>query len=100
MSSKARNIPPDICPVCGAAVSPAARACPECGADENTGWNAEHAVYDGIDLPDDEFDYKAYLKREFGGADQAAGKTEQVCAWLWILAAMLLFLGFLGLISL
>jgi hypothetical protein len=44
--------PPSECPVCGAAVPPAARACPECGADERTGWREEDALYDGLDLPD------------------------------------------------
>ncbi len=29
-----------------------ARACPECGADERTGWR-EASIYDGLDLPDE-----------------------------------------------
>ena len=32
------------CPVCQATVPAGARACPECGADEHTGWN-EQAAY-------------------------------------------------------
>mgnify|MGYP006990009840 CR=1 FL=1 len=31
---------------------PHARACPECGADERTGWNEEETRYDGLDLPE------------------------------------------------
>jgi hypothetical protein len=30
-----------------------ALACPDCGADENTGWNEEATRYDGLDLPED-----------------------------------------------
>lgn len=48
-----RPIPPDECANCGAAIPRHARACPECGADERSGWR-ETSVYDGLDLPDDE----------------------------------------------
>jgi len=51
-----RPTPPRECPVCGADLSPRARACPECGADERTGWNEDDARYDGLDLPDSAFD--------------------------------------------
>ena len=57
---------PEICPNCGAEVPPKARACPECGADEQTGWSDEARV-DGLDLPDENFDYNDFVKREFGG---------------------------------
>ena len=43
--------PPSECAVCGALIPPHARACPECGADERTGWR-EADPYDGLDLPD------------------------------------------------
>jgi len=43
--------PPDECANCGAAIPRNARACPECGADERTGWR-ETSIYDGMDLPD------------------------------------------------
>ena len=46
-------IPPSDCPVCGADVPPNARACPECGADERSGWNEDATRYDGLNLPDD-----------------------------------------------
>ncbi len=59
-------MPPETCPNCGAEVPPKARACPECGADEQTGWS-EAARVDGLDLPDENFDYEDYVKREFGG---------------------------------
>ncbi len=51
-----RFVPPSECPVCGAAVPRDARACPECGADERSGWNEDDTRYDGLDLPDEAFD--------------------------------------------
>ena len=75
--------PPDICPVCGTEVPPSARACPECGADDTTGWNEDHAVYDGLDLPDDEFDYDEYLKKEFGDTGKNRGKPHKIL-WTWL----------------
>jgi len=56
---------PEICPNCGADVPPKASTCPECGADETTGWS-EAANYSGLDLPDENFDYKEFTEREFG----------------------------------
>jgi hypothetical protein len=48
------NPTPSECPVCGEPVPSDARACPNCGADEQSGWNDEESRYDGIDLPDSE----------------------------------------------
>ena len=42
--------PPETCANCGAAIPRRARACPECGADERTGWR-DTSIYDGLDLP-------------------------------------------------
>ena len=46
------------CPNCGADVPEDAKACPECGSDDETGWS-EDTMYDDIDLPitDEESDY-------------------------------------------
>lgn len=41
---------PEECAQCGAPIPPRARACPDCGADERTGWR-EASIYDGLDLP-------------------------------------------------
>jgi hypothetical protein len=57
--------PPEICPNCGAEVPPNARACPACGADEKTGWSDETRA-DGLNLPDESFDYDEFVDREFG----------------------------------
>ena len=43
-------LPPEQCAICGAEIPITARACPECGADDRTGWR-EQSLYDGIDLP-------------------------------------------------
>jgi len=79
------------CPHCGADVPSKAKACPECGSDETTGWS-DDAKTGNLGLPDDEFDYNEYVKREFGGE-----KKPQGISWLWwsvavILIVLLLFL--------
>jgi uncharacterized membrane protein YvbJ len=55
---------PEVCPNCGADVPPNARACPECGACEETGWSDEASTSE-LGLPDEDFDYEDYVKREF-----------------------------------
>ena len=57
---------PEICPNCGEEVPSGAKACPECGADEKTGWSDE-ARYENLGIPDDSFDYDEYVRREFEG---------------------------------
>jgi hypothetical protein len=64
-----RKRPPKVCPVCGEDVPPKAMACPECGACHNSGWKEDADVYDGLDLPDDDFDYDEFVKKEFGGSN-------------------------------
>ncbi|MBI3724055.1 hypothetical protein HY251_08910 [bacterium] len=46
--------PPDECARCGASVPRDAHACPECGVDEQTGWDANPWLpHDGqLDIPD------------------------------------------------
>ena len=86
--------PPDICPVCGAEVPPAASACSECGADDTTGWNEDRAVYDGLDLPDDEFDYDEYLNKELGDAGKPGEKPSKLLTWLVLIGLALAVLVF------
>ena len=74
-------VPPEECPVCGADVPRSAQACPECGASEGSGWGPE-SVYDGTDLPDDEFNYEAFVRREF---DPARARLPTRRLW-WITA--------------
>jgi hypothetical protein len=83
--------PPETCPACGAAVPRSARACPECGSDEKTGWS-EEAASDGLDLPaeEDEFYYDDFVKREFGGSDP----KPRGLSWFWWVAGMIILAAF------
>ncbi len=81
---------PEVCPNCGAELPRHARACPECGSDEATGWS-EKAHADNLGLPEEEFDYDKFVKEEFG---PARAKPRGI-SWLWWLTALLLVLAFL-----
>jgi hypothetical protein len=76
---------PETCPNCGADVPPKAKACPECGADEKTGWS-EEAYSSGLDLPDENFNYDDYVKKEFGPKRH----TPNGLHWVWWAAGLLL----------
>lgn len=71
-----------ICPACGAGVNTKAKACPECGSDDETGWS-EAAEYDDLDLPE-ESSYDEFIEETFG---------RRRVIWRWIVLAVLL--GFL-----
>ena len=82
--------PPAECAQCGADIPPRARACPECGADERTGWR-EQSIYDGLDLP------------EPGSDDSPTSSPRRTgrLAWYWVVTfialLLLLVLAALGL---
>jgi hypothetical protein len=57
---------PDYCPVCGEGVPSDAPSCPECGADERSGWNEEADFSPQLGLPSDDFDYEKFTEQEFG----------------------------------
>ena len=82
--------PPEICPNCGAEVPRNARACPECGSDEETGWS-EQAATDGLDLPVENFDYDKFVKEEF--ADKKSSPAPNGIHWFWWLIAAGLLIG-------
>ena len=84
-------MPPEICPNCGAEVPHKARACPECGADEKTGWSDE-AYASGLDLPDETFDYNDFVKREFGGKSPVPRGIH----WFWWIVALVLATAFIA----
>ena len=83
-------MPPEICPNCGAEVPAKAKACPGCGADDQTGWS-EQARYNDLDLPDDSFDYDDFVKKEFG----PASAVPHGIRWFWWVIAILLATGLL-----
>jgi uncharacterized membrane protein YvbJ len=82
---------PEFCPHCGAEVPPHAKACPQCGSCEETGWS-EKAQADHLDLPDEEFDYEDYLQREFA----PEGRLPRGIHWFWWLMAIILIILFVG----
>ena len=86
-----------VCPHCGAQVRAGARACPECGSDEQTGW-AEGADKWAAGIPtgyagEDEFDYKEFVRREFGR------RPKRVLGLPWWLALALVAALAIGLLS-
>jgi hypothetical protein len=87
-----------ICPVCGALLPASAKACRDCGSDDNTGWS-ENSYLDGIDLPFDDDEYEEMKEKEFGnGRRNIRGKSGFRINWkmvigIIVLAAMLLAFG-------
>lgn len=77
-------MPPEICPHCGASLPARAKACPQCGSDEKTGWS-DQARYDNLDLPEESFDYDDFVQREFGEGAKPRGLN-----WFWWLVGLLL----------
>lgn len=69
--------PPDECANCGASIPRGAKSCPECGADERTGWR-EASIYDGMDLPD-----SAYEDEDASPASRPSRKRVNGIAWYW-----------------
>jgi hypothetical protein len=85
---------PDFCPVCGSEVPPEAPCCPECGADDQTGWS-ETATAQRLGLPDDEFDHDEFVREEFGQPNRVKPKGVSWLWWVVAIALVLLFLSFL-----
>ena len=82
--------PPDVCPVCGEEVPSRALACPECGADHNSGWRRDADAYDAVDLPDEDFNYDQFIREKFGQTPKPPGiKT------FWWIAAIVLIIVFI-----
>jgi hypothetical protein len=66
-----------------------AKACPECGADETTGWSDE-AYVGGLNLPDESFDYDEFVDREFG----TKKALPRGIGWFWWVVGVILVLLF------
>lgn len=79
---RAKKIIP--CPACGKDIPAQAKACHHCGACEKSGWNADSS--DGLDLPEEDFDYEKFTQEEFGQPRRRQGKERLV----WVTALILL----------
>lgn len=91
---------PKVCPVCGEDVPPKALACPECGADHNTGWRPGALQEDALDLPDedeDDFDYEEFLENEFGTPRSVRPRHLHP---VWWIAAILTLMAFILMMAL
>ena len=78
-----------ICPNCGAEVPASAKACPECGSDEKTGWSA-NTIYDGTGIEDPgEFDYEDWKRREVEGRSPRRTRKH----WLWGVVGVMILLA-------
>lgn len=80
---------PETCPNCGAEVPARAKACPECGACEETGWS-EEAEGGGLGLPDESFDYDQFVKKEFGAGARDPMRPKPVWALVALVMAVIL----------
>jgi predicted ATP-dependent serine protease len=86
-----------VCPNCGAMLPANAKACPDCGSDENTGWS-ENTYLDGIDLPLDDEEYETIRAKEFSNG-RINKKSSILVDWkmaigLVVIAAMLIAFAF------
>lgn len=92
-----------ICPFCDSEVL-VGKACPGCAKKQKPSPpkskrpEPHDEIYDGLDLPDDDFDYDEFVAREFGRVPHRKTGVK----WYWwllavvFLALMLLFLAFRG----
>lgn len=72
------------CPHCGEPVNTRATMCRGCGADAECGWAQSDINDSGI--PDDDFDYDAYLSREFPNE----ATTVSSANWIKLVMALLI----------
>ena len=75
--------------MCGEDVPRDALACPECGADHNSGWREEAATTDALGGADEDFDYEEFVQQEFGTPTKPRGIKP-----IWWITAIVLFLAF------
>ena len=77
-----------ICPECGAEVRVGSKGCGKCASERATkNWREDPKpweqddVYDGLDLPYDEFDYQKFIAEEFGsGPKRLESMRQNSCA--------------------
>ena len=76
------------CPNCGTEVNMNARSCPECGADDETGWKDAYERSHSVPGVDDDFDYDEFLENEFG--EKPKLKPKGMSWWVWVTAILLI----------
>jgi hypothetical protein len=64
-----------------------ARVCPNCGADDRSGWNEDATRYDGLDLPEETFEDGS--TRAGRKSDRRGRKAASIVWWLAGVAVML-----------
>ena len=83
-----------ICPDCGAEVRVGSRGCTRCASERATkSWGKrkpweQDETHDGLDLPDEEFNYEDFLNEEFGG-----GRKKSALDWVWWTTALVLVIA-------
>ncbi|MEO1842778.1 MAG: hypothetical protein ABGZ37_00710 [Akkermansiaceae bacterium] len=86
-----------LCPTCGSEVK-VGRACPGCvpkknkrkkrvsaGLKKRKAWEQD-SIYDGLGIPDDEFDYEEFIDREFSSKPHRQIRIK----WYWWATALVL----------
>lgn len=84
-------ISPETCPHCGAEVPPDAPSCPECGSCDRTGWS-EEADLSGLGIPEQDFDYDDFLRREFGEEKKVIPEGVH---WFWWVVGLIVAMALL-----
>ena len=65
------------------------------GQSADSGWREYAGTHDGLDLPDDDFDYEEFTRREFGHPAKPAGLRT---VW-WVVAIALLVISIIALLG-
>ncbi len=78
-----------VCPNCGTEVGLSAKVCPECGADDETGWNADAFKFGTVVQPEEDFDYEETLRRHEGRKSFSLGKV--IVAMLLLISVLIYF---------
>ena len=83
--------PPGQCPACGEWIPRNAAECDCCGASAASNWQAESDVYDGLNLPDEDFDYDEFVEKEFGKGGKPESRRR---FWWWVAVLLVIALGY------
>jgi hypothetical protein len=71
-------------------------ACDDCGACARSGWKKDSHHHDGLDLPDEDFDYDEFIRSEFGAGSSGKRASREIF-WRWVAAIVLavMLLGYI-----